>query len=290
VVITKIKTENVLCDMCCFIYYYITLMSNAKYDNCTILDMRDKVIGKCPRRRLDWYLRKDIAERVDDSTIRLKFEPNYKDPDSLNFDEIVTRESVCVVCGESDKLNKFHIIPKCFKTLFPVKLRSRSSADVILLCDYHSNEANYYSDQYKQELYEKYEVYPSNFVDEKKQDIKTIAQKIIKKQTSINKSKHGDKTVAITKDMEKLDELIKSCGLIDNDVNTVDVNTVDVNTLANLNTKIMVDDIDNAYEYIVKKSLENDNNKIREFIKDWKDFFVETSNPEYLPNDFYNCN
>jgi len=40
---------------------------------------------------------------------------------------------------------------------------------------------------------------------------------------------------------------------------------------------------------MVKYCLHNDVEKLKQFIGNWKDVFIETMEPEFIPSDFYEC-
>ena len=45
------------------------------YDNCEIYSPDDKLLGFCSQSKFDWYLSKNLAEKISDGKLKLKFEP-----------------------------------------------------------------------------------------------------------------------------------------------------------------------------------------------------------------------
>jgi hypothetical protein len=131
--------------------------------------------------------------------------------------------------------------------------------------------ANYYADQYATEIFETYEVNKNTFIDSKKETIRSISQRIARKRKSDYPEKASD-------DIEKLTELL---GHVPTDEELVELSESCIKKYCN--------GYDNPYEYIVKYCLNNDIEKLKEFIGNWKDVFVETMEPEFIPSDFYEC-
>lgn len=251
--------------------HQISSKLNFKYDSYELRDMDGKLIGLCPKKRFDWYLQRGIAEKIGSNAIRLLFEPNMKHPEHNNM-KIIKRELVCVVCGSTEKLLKYHTIPHCFKKWFPDKLKSHSSYDVILLCNEHSGDANYIYHEYMKELLDAYKIHDDDFIDKEKQKIKKLAIVLLKKK--INKDSIEMR--------ERLNELSNLAGY------TVTEN--DIIKLSNIDITRKINDCSSAAEYIIKHSLESDSELIGKFVLDWKNLFIEDMNPKFLPEDYFYSN
>jgi hypothetical protein len=62
------------------------------------------------RKKLNWYLDRNLAEKLDDCSIRLIFQPNgvgHVNPDEEYYLE--DRDNICVVCGTSSDLTLHHV-------------------------------------------------------------------------------------------------------------------------------------------------------------------------------------
>lgn len=44
------------------------------------------------------------------------------------------RENICVVCGNTNDLLKYHVIPKLYKKYFEKETKNKNSHDILLLC------------------------------------------------------------------------------------------------------------------------------------------------------------
>lgn len=111
------------------------------FDNCIIEAPDGAVLGRCARKKLQWYLDRDMADLVchDPSTIRLRFEPSGRKGANDSFN-CSGKENVCVVCGRPDNLTRHHIIPHCIVKYMPVECKCHNSHDVVALClDCHAS-------------------------------------------------------------------------------------------------------------------------------------------------------
>jgi hypothetical protein len=91
---------------------------------------------RCDSRRANWYLKRDIAYVVseDPFVFRLKFQPNGIGSANDQYG-LAEKENRCVVCGTYDNLTKHHIVPYMYRKHLPVEIKSRSSHDVVIICD-----------------------------------------------------------------------------------------------------------------------------------------------------------
>ena len=78
-------------------------------------------------------MKKDLADKVDEFTVRLKFE-SKKDRTSADKFYQTSKKNECVVCGAKDGLIKYYIVPQCYRKHFPIEIKSHSSHDIVLLC------------------------------------------------------------------------------------------------------------------------------------------------------------
>ncbi|CAN0897001.1 Protein RRP6-like 3 [Linum grandiflorum] len=72
------------------------------YHNCRIYANDGRLLCYCDRRKLEWYLRRDLAKLVDEDppAIMLLFEPKGRPEDEDNDFYIQSKRNICVSCGE----------------------------------------------------------------------------------------------------------------------------------------------------------------------------------------------
>jgi exonuclease 3'-5' domain-containing protein 2 len=105
------------------------------YSNCTMLSPEGLPMSKCSEKKARWYLKRGFADLISDNPIvfKLRFKPNgpgwYGDEFYLG-----DKENRCVVCGNYNDLTKHHTVPNCFRKHFPMHIKQHSSHDILPLC------------------------------------------------------------------------------------------------------------------------------------------------------------
>ncbi len=91
-------------------------------------------------KKINWYLDKGLAETIktdDDGGIHIKlsFTPNGLGHDVDDPYYLTSKENICVVTGDNTltSLTKHHVIPYCFRKHFELRFKDRSSHDVVLI-------------------------------------------------------------------------------------------------------------------------------------------------------------
>lgn len=108
---------------------------NKVYGNCKVLSPDGELMFLCREKKVNWYLKRELAYTVDDNpiTIQLNFEPNGKGYHGSDWG-LSEMHNRCVNCGEGDKINRHHVVPYCYRKFFTTKLKSHNSHDVLLMC------------------------------------------------------------------------------------------------------------------------------------------------------------
>ncbi|KAF9904488.1 hypothetical protein EC991_002648 [Linnemannia zychae] len=112
--------------------------SNAKvYDNISVYAPPDSnLIFRCSQKRANWYLSRNLARSLSETSIHLNFAPagqgHVNDPYYLE-----ERENKCVICGQETAeagATMLHVVPEQYRKWFPMKLKSHSSHDILVAC------------------------------------------------------------------------------------------------------------------------------------------------------------
>ncbi|KAK3095681.1 hypothetical protein FSP39_017541 [Pinctada imbricata] len=105
------------------------------YYNCYLVAPDGQMLCTCDIRKVEWYISKGLADKVSDDplTVKLRFEPAGR-PEAEDDYYLHEKENVCVVCGSDDKLIRKQIIPKEYRRFFPTSLKDHASHDVLLMC------------------------------------------------------------------------------------------------------------------------------------------------------------
>uniref|UniRef100_A0A2P2KJN3 Uncharacterized protein MANES_12G066500 n=1 Tax=Rhizophora mucronata TaxID=61149 RepID=A0A2P2KJN3_RHIMU len=124
------------------------------YHNCRIYANDGRLLCYCDRRKLEWYLHRNLAKLVDDnpSAIMLLFEPKGRPEDEDNDFYIQSKKNICVGCGEGSHYLRYRIIPSCYRMHFPEHLKSHRSHDIVLLCVDCHEIAHAAAEKYKRQI------------------------------------------------------------------------------------------------------------------------------------------
>jgi hypothetical protein len=131
-------------------------VENSIYGNQVVVNARGEIMFRCKNERADWYLSRNLAQRLNDTTVQLTFEPKGN---GYAGDDFYTqqRENKCVVCGVTEELSKHHVVPQCYRTHFPEDVKASSSHDIVPLClECHSIYEERYALELRQHLEKEY--------------------------------------------------------------------------------------------------------------------------------------
>lgn len=248
-----------------------TRKPNVIYDNIELYSAQGKLVGHINENQMDWYLAKGLAEKMKDTdkarAIKLNFETTKE---SKTYNLRVKRQNKCYVCSTTDNLMKFNVIPYDLKKLLPETWKSHNSLDILSLCKTCQADAMSHKDTLRNQMYDEYEVSKDYYVDKKKYELKTLATKIL------NRQAHKEHNLEYELFMEEMENKL---GHVATDE--------ELKTFAEYDTSIEYKGTKSPDEYIMKQVVGEGDEQIKEFIRTWKDYFVEMMAPDDLPEDFY---
>ncbi|XP_058729635.1 protein RRP6-like 3 isoform X1 [Vicia villosa] len=124
------------------------------YHNCRIFANDGRLLCYCDRKKLEWYLNRDLAKFVEEDPpgIMLLFEPKGRPEDEGNDFYIQSKKNICVGCGEGSHYLRYRIIPSCYRIHFPEHLKSHRSHDIVLLCVDCHEVAHAAAEKYKRKI------------------------------------------------------------------------------------------------------------------------------------------
>jgi hypothetical protein len=234
------------------------------YENMEIYAPTGFFLGYIPSHRFNWYIERNLAEKINDKAIKLMFEP--KNIKSLETIRTVhePKENKCVVCGNTQEMCRYRITPYEVKKLLPEKYKAHRANDVVALCCEDVPDADYFTKEFKLELFKKYDVDITKFKLVGKEDnIYKLIKKILSKTTKLEYANEC---------------LVKYFGKIPTKEELEDF-------MAKCEDKIHFDGFETPEHMLVQKVI--DENNVVEFLKLWKQNFVEKMEPKYLPWDFW---
>lgn len=244
----------------------------------------------CGEKKATWYLDRNLAKRTAEGKIMLTFEPKGTgfEPDEV-FGKAV-RETICVVTGNPDELQRHHIVPYCYRSYFPKQYKSKNHHDVVLINHKKHSDYEIQATKYKDVIAEMY-------------GVKTINEFNLE---YIGSLREVGKTDAIL--LNNLHSLFKTHNKISDDVKMEKLKQISNHTGFSLKTVsnysyiqhyklyVLVRDnhmkeqynfkqnkrmlYDHGYHVVQKLDTEE---KIMNFVKLWRTHFIETMKPKFMP-------
>lgn len=263
---------------------------NLDLENWFVYHPNGKHMFTCGGKKARWYLDRDLAKQISPFEIQFTFEPNGSGYDDDEDFGRAVREPICVVTGREDNLQRHHIVPYCYRSHFPSQYKSKNHHDVVLLnADVHS-EYEKEADKFKDYIAYKYGIkkiseYNAAYVQALRdisKDNSVLVSKIV-----ILFKRHGKLPRDVI--LENLKYISKRTGL-------------SMDFMCNLNYiqllklyRLLRSEIEqDTYEFkrrhrkyydhgwhLVRKLDSND--KIFEFVKLWRQHFIDMMNPQYMP-------
>lgn len=232
------------------------------YGNYKVYHPDGTLMFLCEFKKANWYLKRDLAIKLSDNEIQLTFIPKGKGRRS-EYD-LSEKKNICVVCGDDElsTLTKHHVVPYQYRKHFPDKIKSRSSHDILPICqEHHYDYENNYANKLKLDLEEKYEI-------KRKISSKDLTESF-RAQRYSNLLLDYDVCKKLPKERIKffISEMKRIFG------------TDDPFEVAKLKIH---KEIDKETDIISKTIVENLNN-IGEFEIMWRKHFIENMKPKYLP-------
>jgi exonuclease 3'-5' domain-containing protein 2 len=240
------------------------------YGNYQVFSPDNVLMFRCDEKKANWYLDRDLAEKIDSCKIKLTFIPNgYGDDDFLKEE----RENICVVCGEKniEVLTRHHLIPYEFRRHFPEAIKSRNSAYIVPVCgSCHDIYEGEYAYHYKKEIADEYNVKFKNQLNTKTHCAIKNIDAILKHRKDIPQ--------------KKLDEIQNNIinYLIEKDIFLEKEDLTDSKLIEVKSLFIVKPEHRKSFgELIVEKC-----DDIEEFTNNWVNHFIDNMSPKYMPEYF----
>ena len=272
------------------------------YDSCKMLAPDGQQLCFCDFKKMTWYLERNLATLIsnDPPVFKLIFEPNARgcvdeNLKSSNF-YIESRTNCCVICGKTKNYLRFHVVPILYRSCFPENLKSHKSHDVVLLCLECHERARKVYEQKKEEISKRYGV-PLNVMSDGKNNFLQLTQ-FIKKCKVIKKNKNKNLPEIAEKKLKKnlketFDSLMQNSKDFKNFVekNKIECDKeedIDDNFLDIFCDKFIVDDknIPDGKRNLHGKLVIEKVKDLKEFIMEWRQFFLDSFQPKFLPKEW----
>ncbi|XP_029649565.1 exonuclease 3'-5' domain-containing protein 2 [Octopus sinensis] len=247
------------------------LRRNPLYDNCQLLAPDNQILCTCDSRKAKWYLYKGLGELVSENpmVIRLNFEPSGRPLNEEGYYQ-QEKENICVVCGKPENYLRKNIIPHEYRKYFPSIMKDHVSHDILLMCPTCHQKACASDVTLRQKLAEECDApLTAGTVNKSLIDVDLAKIRSAAKALMTNSHKIPDHR------LKELHEFLKtSLG--------VDELTVDVlQKSVTMDVKVSNPDYSPHGHQVVEHMKRT--KKLLEFQLRWRQHFIDTMNPAYLP-------
>jgi hypothetical protein len=242
--------------------YHYTL-KNPQYENCEVLSPNGDLMFRCCRKKAVWYLDRNLGKKIKDEplSVQLTFMPkgNGHIGDPYFLQEMENR---CVICGGLDNLTRHHIVPYCYRRFFPLHLKNHRSYDVMALCIPCHRDYEDHAMKLKKEIAEKHSIPLDGKGIEYKKELAHARNAAFALVTN------GDKIPPVR--YEELLSRVKS--YLNKEITEEDLQ------------KLVEVDVYDYSKYVHHgKAVMEKIQDIEFFIKTWRQHFLDTMNPQFLP-------
>ena len=263
---------------------------NLNSENWKVFHPNGKHMFTCGEKKAFWYLERNLAILFGDNSIKLTFVPRgngFEDNEEFGRNVRIVR---CVVTGLNDDLQRHHIVPYCYRTYFPEEYKSKNHHDVVLINHEVHSKYEKHAIEYKDEIAKIYNVQTIGELNaeytrrlrETGKDNSILLNAIHSIFKSYNKLPNEIK-------LEKL-HFISECTEIPLDF-LISLNYIQLYKLYLLLKEKQITDtlqfkeenkkqFEHGYHVVQKLNTEE---KIEEFVKLWRNHFIRTMKPKYMP-------
>lgn len=219
-------------------------------------------------KRAHWYVKRKLAQWVGPQEFKLTFEPQGHGKAHLEYYQ-QKLDNKCVCCGSPEEekgLTRHHVVPYVFRSRLPVSYKKSNHYDVLPLCvDCHEGYETS-AMVYKNELLKRYDtqiVCKPSPESQHNQKIRMAQEILEKNKNNLLKTKTGDISKLPASRCQELQEWASQPLLEEKEAPQF---TVD------------------GWSVIMEQVLKN--NTLFEFVKSWRQHFIDNAKPQHLPQNW----
>ncbi len=232
------------------------------YENIVMIHPDGTPMCTMSRKRALWYVSRSLADWIDETSFKLKFEPKgWGNSGSDFYMQFMPNECVCCGADEKAGLNKHHVVPYVFRSRLPEEYKNSNHHDIVSIClECHEKYESFAMDL-KKEIAAHYGFgFQKKMPIEEKENKRILAARNLLSKIQNNEIRDANGNVPKIPE-EKINDLIETAS----------------QTLHELNAS--------NYEphwadKIIEKVLEEDS--LFEFIKSWREHFIKIMEPKFL--------
>ncbi|KAJ7370831.1 Exonuclease 3'-5' domain-containing protein 2 [Desmophyllum pertusum] len=251
--------------------YKGTIRKSPLYMNCMLAAPDGSRLCTLDRKKADWYIDKGIGHLtcLEPYTVQLKFEPSGR-PGSEDSYYLNFKDNVCVVCGSDQSYMRKNIVPHDYRRYFPFVMKDHHSHDILLMCPECHRLSNFCDDKLRKELANKYNAPLGN-----------AAMARLIENPDLKKVKSAAKALNYAGDKLPQDRHQQLSLIVQKYFNASILTPEMITEAATMETRKENSDFVSHGQEVVKKLREE--GKLLEFEKIWRQHFLDTMRPQYLP-------
>jgi hypothetical protein len=263
---------------------------NLNSENWKVYHPSGRHMFTCGEKKAQWYLERNLAVIYGKKKIKLTFIPKgngFEDDEEFGRGVRIAR---CVVTGLENGLQRHHIVPYCYRTYFPEEYKSKNHHDVVLINHEVHSEYEQLANLYKDDIAEAFGVKTINeFNVEYTQRLREIGKKSSILLNAIHSLFKCYGRIPDEVKLEKLHFISDETGIPYNVI--YGLNYVQMYKLYLLLKEQHIVEteafkVENRQQYdhgyhVVQKL--NNEEKIEDFVKLWRNHFIDTMQPKYMP-------
>lgn len=250
---------------------YLKELQSKMYDSFEIQDPRGKLLFLCDKKKIKWYIKKDLVDSIGERTYRLKFEP--KGPGNTNPFFLERLPNNCVVCGSPHKLSKHHIVPYQYRKVLPDDYKNSNHFDVLCVCLDCHEEYEKHASTFKDVIHDKYgggATLHSHYTEAEKDHI------AINEILSTLKNKHSTLSeVAIANILKNLSKLCNH-----------DISLGAALVMPHYDIRLKPNDFVLKRDATLMNNYLSDSHSYEDFILMWRQHFLDTMNPKFMSTNW----
>jgi len=285
-------------------------MKTPMYDNIYMLDQHGEVLCTISQKKANWYIRKKIGkwstlvkkdkdiinsknckeEGEEVKCIQLLFEHNRTNKKGSSEEVYLTsaKQNICVACGSDGYHIRHYIVPYSYRSLLSKEYKSHMSHDIVILCPNCHVECERFSKRRMKDMENdlriklgpEYNVSPV-IEDSYLANVRSCAIALAKWQDKMPQEK-----------VDRYDSVVREylASICTNEEEKSEI----LNTKKELNKAQLQAACGVKYRVknpnyipgasIVVQSLQQDDKAIEQFILDWRNHFLDTVQPRFMPN------
>lgn len=263
---------------------------NLNTENWKVYHPNGKHMFTCGERKAEWYVNNKLAINHGDKSIQLIFEPKgygFKEDEIFG---LAGRNIVCVVTNKDDDLQRHHIVPYCYRNHFPEAYKSKNHHDVVLVTYEIHQIYERHATKLKDQLAIDYNVKNLN---ECNYEYTRVLSGYAKSKVKMLSSLHSVFRAYGKLSQEKIKEILADVAE-NTDLSIEFLHTLNYIQLYKLYTILKEEHVSAFNAFKAQKSIEFDHGyqvvqqldtheKIEQFVIRWRKHFIETMNPQYMP-------